>query len=151
MHATVSSPVRATSSRLPARLRRAISLGVRARRSASVADATGVYTAANTPTVYRLSLGSIELERAVDLLTGAERDYYRAAFTATDRKPADNVRARMAARYRAALEEARFYGDDTRTLRHWLRTSFLRPRVKVAGNTLGERLGNLLASVGGGA
>jgi len=131
-----------STNRLPDHLRRAILLGVRARRTANVADVTGVYTARNTPTVFAPRLGSVELERAVDLLSEDEREFYRAGYSATAPVEAENVRARMAGVYARKIRN----GEASEELRRWLRTTFLRKRIAVAGNTLSERLANLLVA-----
>lgn len=123
-----------TASRLPRRLRRALLLGIRAQRTRRHVYPDGIYTARNQEWKPVIALGTVEIERAADQLSPAEREYFLAGLRASFGGCPDTPRMQRVLRYSKLLRELISAGDEgmASRLRRWLRHNLLRSKFATA-------------------
>lgn len=128
--ATAPAPAQQSASRLPARLRRALLLGIRAQRTQRHVYPDGIYTARNQRFEPVVRWGTVAIENAVEQMTETEFDYFRVGLCTTAPSRPANPRLQRIQRYSKLLRELIASGDtgQERRLRLWLRKNLL-PKV----------------------
>lgn len=124
------APAQQSASRLHARLRRALLLGVRAQRTRREVWPTGIYTARNQRWEPSLRWGTVATEQAVELMTEGELAYFNAGLRAKSPSRPVSLRSYRIQRYSKLLRKLIAEGDvgQARRLRLWLRKNLL-PKV----------------------
>lgn len=117
--------------RLPAKIRRAILLGVRAKRTQRHVYPDGIYTARNQRWEPVVRWGTVAIEEAVKAMSETEFDSFRVGLCTTAPSHPNSRRMQQARRYSQLLREVVASGDkgQERRLRLWIRTNLLRVRL----------------------
>lgn len=137
--APAPAPAQQSASRLPARLRRALLLGIRAQRTQRHVYPTGIYTARNQRWEPSIHWGTDAIEKAVAEMTATELAYFDAGLRAKSSSQPANPRLQRILRYSKLLRELLASGDvgQARRLRLWLRKNLL-PKVVLTARDLAE-------------
>lgn len=128
--ATAPAPAQQSASRLPARLRRALLLGIRAQRTQRHVYPDGIYTARNQRFEPSIHWGTVATEKAVEQMTETELAYFNAGLRAKSPSRPSSRRSQQVLRYSKLLRKLIASGDtrQERHLRLWLRKNLL-PKV----------------------
>jgi hypothetical protein len=129
--ATAPAPAQQSASRLPARLRRALLLGIRAQRTQRHVYPDGIYTARNQHFEPSIHWGTVAIGKAVEQMTEGELAYFNAGLRAKSPSRPSSRRSQQVLRYSKLLRDLLATRDDEgmlRRLRLWLRKNLL-PKV----------------------
>ena len=134
------APAQQSASRLPARLRRALLLGVRAQRTQRHVYPDGIYPARNQRWEPSLRKGTAATEKAVAEMTETEREWFEFGLRAKSPARPVSLRSYRIQRYSKLLRKLIAEGDvgQARRLRLWLRVNLLRTKVTLTARDRAE-------------